>query len=89
MNEEPSPELPPSTSVSHPLLREAQECWRLGARAALWRVQREEREAGAARQPLVQASRHPVWHLPHRVLRQTRSHWQDAYPAAHRRKGTR
>lgn len=75
--------------VSRPLLRKAQECRRLGARAALWRVQREEREAGAAREPLVQASGHPVWYLPHRLLSQARSHWQDAHPAAHRRKGTR
>lgn len=73
---------------SRPLRREAQECRRLGARAALRRVQREEREAGAAREPLVQASGHPVRHVPHRLLGETRPHWQDAHPAAHRRKGS-
>ena len=54
----------------------------MGARAALRGLQREEGEAGAAGEPLVQAAGHPEWHLPHRLLRQACTHWQDAHPAS-------
>lgn len=79
---------PPVSLSLPPPSRQASQRWRLGARADLWGVQRAQREAGSAGEPLVEAPGHAEWDLPHCLICETRPHGQDAHPPSHRRKGT-
>ena len=76
-----------SLSLSLCSRRKTSQRGELGASAAVGHVQRAQREAPAAGEPLEQAPGHPVRYLSHRVLHQRQPDGQDAHPAPDWRKG--